>query len=154
MKACRRSRGTAPLDEGEWTSRPGHCAAWKERRCPLLGVWAPETVWMFRRREKNISPLSGCEPRTVQRQLGRYGRLLLNCKLINTVSPNTFIYRNILYFYSRSLVLISAEKSNLLASYHGLSLFFRQISNPRLRRDHFLYNPYTSLFILSNCCTP
>ena len=37
-----------------------------------------------------------------KRQLTRNGRLSSNCTLINPVSPNTFIYRNVLCFYSRS----------------------------------------------------
>ena len=43
-----------------------------------------------------------------RRELGRYGRLL-----INTVSPNTFMYRNILYFYSRSSQFESRRKNRI-----------------------------------------
>jgi hypothetical protein len=73
-----------------------------------------------------------------RRELGRYGCLLLNCSLINTVSPNTF--------YTSILEVPSLNLGGGIGSSGKLSWFLPVPQanfevQPRWRRDHFLQNP-------------
>jgi hypothetical protein len=79
-----------------------------------------------------------------KRQLGRYGRILLNCNLRGTVSPNTSIYRNALDFYSRRSQSESRARNQIFWYVIVVSACFsRQIS-----RQNLAYAAATSFHIL------